>query len=204
VAPFQVRKNKQLISVPSHNYQLRVFKSFRGLIDVPVGTTFDITPEGVQTLVMSEVGLGLLANAAANVNFIVSELKVYTSTSEPETLAVRVVQPDVVSSCLFVDQGSASGICSVQIVYPSAYRPRYRFQTASTSGPNLCDITVTADGLETTKIVVDIVGTFQATTASQPVLRYVIPEEVVPSEPETIISDSLKPILSKLNSFIIN
>jgi len=130
-APIRVQANKQLISIPDHNYQLRLRKMIRTRFQIVVpGTDFGYA--AVFAAVRAE--LGVVENTLAGEVITLHGARFYNA--ETNDLGVVVYDREnsgtAVANAIshFVDSSSSAGICHVSFIYPVQDRPSFnRSQT---------------------------------------------------------------------------
>jgi len=147
--PIRVGGNKQIVSVPNHNYQVKIRKVFRLLADPFIGPgTASLTILGLLDAVRNELGYGSGA-PAVNTGEIVAlhDIRVYSTvpyqpgtsvTPAGNTLIVSLFDIEESSTsrvnrtCLFEDVSSNAGISHVRAVYPVQNRPTFTGLTTPT------------------------------------------------------------------------
>jgi hypothetical protein len=150
VVPFRVSPRTQLVSVPSHNYQLhmrRVFRLYSGNLSEP----FNLDLTNTMSAVREELG-GITdpgASTTIGETFAVHSLSVYglvpnISGSIPDIIAnnllVLVYDVDVASTApqsnlvsSFQDFASPAGVAHVKLVFPVNRRPTWHAGTPNTN-----------------------------------------------------------------------
>jgi hypothetical protein len=122
--PFQVRKNRQLISIPAHRESgLNIERIFR--FRQPFGTA--LTTDIVRGRVLDELGVDLPEGAYAR--FTVKDARFY---SYGANLGVLVYYASVDLSNIiqdawenFTDESSTAGINTIEVVFPTSVRPSW-------------------------------------------------------------------------------
>jgi hypothetical protein len=144
-APFRVAARKQLLSVPNHNYQLRVFKTFR--IYSKVNSTLPVVLNTTAVLAAVQNELGIDPTATAGEMVAIHSVSVYSMVPNKGTVATDaynglIVQlydiEEVTTSgsnvvALFEDAASPAGITHVKAVYPVNNRPVFNRSTPATT-----------------------------------------------------------------------
>lgn len=132
--PFQVGHNRQLISVPSHSYQLKVRRFFRVYVGPGVAPNLLVTTDSVMAAVRAELG-GLSATtdgehfALFSARFYVTDGSVASGANVAPSLGVKLFDieegtTDVVCA-QFLDNGSPASVAKVFVVYPVQNRPTW-------------------------------------------------------------------------------
>jgi hypothetical protein len=135
VTPVRIMPRAQLLSVPSHNYQLKIRKFFRALIVLPAELIFDITVGGIATAVRAELGI---TTATGGESFAVHSARFYGADGVSSDLTVRVFdieesQTTVVTSLVanFNDTSTSSGISHIAFFHPVNNRPTWNRNTTT-------------------------------------------------------------------------
>jgi len=146
VTPFRIQGNKQILSVPTHNFQLKLRKNFRIYNELSTGSfTVDFT----QIKASVRMELGALPAPAANTGELIAvhAIHVYSSTPQSQptvslgasanflTMAIDDVEETGTTganlSTLFEDTASQSGVCHVAAVFPVNNRPTFSSATTN-------------------------------------------------------------------------
>jgi hypothetical protein len=129
IVPFQVRRNKQMMSIPSHRETgLNIERVFRTQTKVNTGSgIFSLDFAFVAKLILSELSI---ATTVDPFDITLKEIRVYANTPISARFAYRVgTQADRTTT--FSDYCSFAGLSSVCVVYPVA--SRLSFASNSTS-----------------------------------------------------------------------
>lgn len=126
IEPFLVRKNAQLMSVPSHKETgLNMERFFRlHLPNAPM--TSDLTIAALYNLVLSELGI---ATSSEPYDMTLKELRVYSNTSISGRFFYRTGNQDE-RNMVVSDYVNQAGLSCLDVVYPVASRLSF------TSGAN--------------------------------------------------------------------
>jgi len=165
--PFRVRPKTQLVSIPNHNFQLKVKKVFRVFSGTLTGATQDFSTTNFITAIRNEMGVG--TNVGQGEFVYLHDIRVYSviSAFEPTvslgqvfnvlTVQLRDIEESVTNNftALFEDNASPAGVCHVQAVYPVNNRPTF---TASTPNAVICTIGVNSATLSA--VVIDVDATY--------------------------------------------
>jgi hypothetical protein len=139
----RVRRNAQILSVPSHNYQLKMRKTFR--IAEAAGTaTTAVTTLAINTNVVDS--LGFAPSSTTGMTVTVHGFKVYaiSATNEFATLTTQVL--DIEESAgtaaqrtiaMFEDLASHSGIAHVAGIFAVNNRPTWNNNTTAVTLLNI-------------------------------------------------------------------
>jgi hypothetical protein len=138
---FEVQKNRQLMSIPSHQPNLKIRKWFRtqdfssaGPLNGTVGTT------GFAVSIRNELSVPIPAATDGGEQFTIYGLRVYAISNSGDAihLDVSIFDPSqtVSGSNLsnlvgaFTDSATASGVASISLIYPINSRPSWNTATA--------------------------------------------------------------------------
>jgi len=132
----RVNVNRQLTSVPNHNYQLKLRKFFRVFSGLAVAAGNALNLTSVRTAVERE--LGLADTTTAGTSFTIHAAHVYGASSKNSfsalTVGVYATEETGTTStnlvALFEDNASMSGIANINYFYPLATRPTFSRSTA--------------------------------------------------------------------------
>lgn len=140
VTPFRVAAKKQMLSIPNHNFQTKIKKTFRVITDtIPNPTTvISVTTADVIAAVQAELGID--PTTTAGELFGIHDVRVYLagpstqgtlSTAGSLSLIVTLFDMEETTtnaagrSSLFQDLSSPAGIAHVNAVYPVNNRPTF-------------------------------------------------------------------------------
>jgi hypothetical protein len=163
VGAFEIQKNRQLVSVPSHQPNLKIRKWFRtqdfsspGPINGIVGTT------GFAVSIRNELAVAVLAPTDGGEQFTIYGLRVYCvpNSGDAAHLDLSVYdyrQPNSASNLsnlvgAFTDTSTTSGVASISIVYPINGRPSWN---SATTDLRLFQFHVPGGDVSNFRIVVD-------------------------------------------------
>lgn len=146
-APFRVGGNKQLVSIPNHNYQLKVEKLFRIFAGSVGGPITPFTTTQVLSAVRNE--LGVVAATTSGEMIFCHDIRVYSGMTAvppvtPIGQAFNVIDLQLYdientttnpsnAVCLFEDIASPAGIGFIHAVFPCNDRPTFNRSTPSTT-----------------------------------------------------------------------
>jgi hypothetical protein len=139
--PFLVGARKQMISIPSHSYQMKVRRVFRVYDGVGVPAGLLITTSSIAAAVRKElgdiaVGSGGEHFALFTGRFYVADGTAATTAQVPPSVDVRLydISDGAAEPCAqFMDDGSPASIAHVSVVYPVQNRPTWNTGTGSTN-----------------------------------------------------------------------
>jgi uncharacterized protein (DUF736 family) len=175
--------NKQLVSIPNHNYQSKHQQTFRVLAATTgsgAGTSISVTSASIVAAVLAE--LGYPADTTTNTQISVHEIRVYQSAPHmtpanssgyaANALAVRVQNIQTGSGVigLFEDVASPSGIAHVRYAYSLSNRPSFNQSSTSATLAYITSVTGTL-------LVVDVLATVLVTPGTLPAAMYDIPTD---------------------------
>lgn len=166
VTPFRVGARKQMVSVPNHNYQLKIRKNFR-LACGRVGVDpFNLDMTKLIAAVRNELGI---AAPTANIGEMIAihSLSVYGSLPSLGTLATANIINDLNvkifdientggatglnTTAMFEDQASPAGVTHVKVIFPLNDRPTFNTAITNTNlavistGSADCNLCIDAD-----------------------------------------------------------
>jgi hypothetical protein len=167
VTPVRIMPKAQLLSVPSHNYQLKIRKFFRALIVIPEALIFDVTVGGIAAAVRAELGV---ATATGGESFAVHSARFYGADSVSSDLTVRVFdieesQTTLVTSLVanFNDTSTSSGISHIAFFHPVNNRPTWNRNTTSSLLYSVQVTTASTGPLNVPTVVMDLDITYVRT-----------------------------------------
>jgi hypothetical protein len=161
VTPFRIQGNKQILSVPTHNFQLKLRKNFRIRNQLSEGS-FTVDFAGLRTAMRAE--LGALTAPGENTGEVIAlhSIHAYSSTPATQTTttgatsnflymglkdAEETATGGANASTNFEDTASFSGVAHVAAVFPVNNRPTFSATAPNntiaiiTNAPN-CTLTV--------------------------------------------------------------
>jgi len=164
----RVAPNKQLISIPNHNYQLKIQRNFRIFSGPAVGGAVQINTVVFRNAIANELGLDV---ANVGVLYTIHDVRVYcvSATAAPASMLVAAFDleepggtTDGNQLCLFEDNASSSGIAHVQFFYPLATRPTFSISEASLP---IVNMSTTTGNIVTIDMIVTVTRTPKSVTA---------------------------------------
>jgi hypothetical protein len=121
-APFQIRRNRQLVSIPSHRESGLTFER---VYRIAVATAANVTSSDLTTAIDQELGVTL----SGSHTLTIKELSFYSSAPGPFEVGVfyftRNGNAVSEASCSFSDQSSSAGVSTISVIYPLALRPKF-------------------------------------------------------------------------------
>jgi len=202
LTPFTIARNKQLLSIPSHNDAVTIRRAVR--------LHFDATPAAIVSFSYSDVingiqaEMGMVPSAAGIITFTPQWVNVYALSELHNQIVVRIFdQPESTSSTTYInsnyyratDSSTASGISAIKSIIPTpaTYTVGSNDNTAL---KNLNFVTLAATANCT--FTVDFGGTFTFSTSAGPVLT--VPYSKKSLSPIEEISNSINRVnLSSLD-----
>lgn len=162
--PVRTQKNRQLVSVPNHNYSLKVRKVFRIRANATGVSPFILDIGGIYAAVRNELGIAFEANTGELISIYSGH--VYGVVPQPGTLASSVSNSLIVAIsdveetstagsnriALFEDFASPAGISHVSWFHPVNNRPTFNRGTSSATQY----LSVAYDSLVTTVIDLEL------------------------------------------------
>lgn len=150
VTPFRVQPNRQLLSIPSHSYNLKVRKFFRDKVVVTLpASSFTVSLNNVRDTVRQE--LGQLQASTYGETFAIHAMRVYCAEPiQQMTVFVSDIEEtntgnsNVVAA--FDDVATQSGVSHIACVFPVNNRPTWN---RATSDSTLMTVGFVASGLLT-------------------------------------------------------
>lgn len=137
--PFRIRQNRQLLSVPQHDFSLKVRRNFRLFLTPSAATTFTVSLQQVINSVREELGLTIPASVDGE-QFALYRASLYCSDGRvlDMYLAPRDIEEagDPILS-KFSSAATLSGVIHVSCAYPVNNRPTW---TRNTPTANLFTI----------------------------------------------------------------
>jgi hypothetical protein len=163
----RIRRNQQLLSIPSHNFQTKIQKSFRIYSqNLPSADPLVLTNQDVLDRVRSE--LGIATSTSGGEQFTIHSVNVYASgVSTGAGINVGVYNTEEAASTsanlmsLYEDFASSAGISSVSYMHPLSNRPTFNRSTTIADYLRI----VIGNGRF---VAVDVIGTYIRTSGVLP------------------------------------
>jgi len=163
----RIRKNAQIISVPSHSYQLKIRKTFRIAVravisPIPIGTV------GLTNHIVQE--LGFEPKAASGMTTTLHGFKFYATNSNNEFVNLTTQVLDIEESAgtanqrtiaLFEDFSSHAGVAHIAGIFPVNNRPTWN---SNATNVDIFHVQSNIDGL----MVLDFDMTVMRTSTTVP------------------------------------
>lgn len=173
----RIAGNKQLVSIPNHNYQLKLQRCFRVAVRTSATANVDLSTSAILRAIRSELGIG---DEFGSIQVSIHEARIYQSAfvSAPSSssviqnaLAVRVYNSEEVAPsesinanliALYEDFASPSGVAHVGVAFSVSNRPTFNLSTPSNNFLSIAGSTGCI-------LAVDVIATVMITPVTLPV-----------------------------------
>jgi hypothetical protein len=150
--PFRIRTNRQILSIPSHSYRLKMRKSFRIYLNDNAGSPVSISWDVIKSAIQKELGLVTSSDVAYTIGIYSGH--VYAQNASGAHLDVFINDNALFGAPLvaqFTDSCSNAGVISIEWVYPVRTRPFFGGTT-----PGVADVITVVPSKTNTGVAVDL------------------------------------------------
>jgi hypothetical protein len=131
--PIRTQRNKQIVSVPNHNYQLKIHKFFRIISQIITEEPLVINTTTINGRARNE--LGMVATTTVGEMMAIFSARIYASNPSGTELQVSVHDLEETSTgdanavSLFEDSCTGAGVAHISFVSPVNNRPTFNRST---------------------------------------------------------------------------
>jgi len=150
--PFRIRTNRQISSIPSHSYRLKIKKVFRIYLNDNASAPSVITWDIIKSAIQKELGLVTSSSVAYTIGIYSGH--VYAQNALGAHVDVFLNDPALVGAPLvaqFTDSCSNAGVISIEWVYPVRTRPFF-----GGTSPGVTDIITVVPSKTNTGVAIDL------------------------------------------------